>query len=346
MRVPISVIRFTLAAAAAFSLATVSFALAGPSPAHAAGTRLLAEPGGDILQIPDSAFSPAVPSDAGYVLDNSNVRVSDPADWPRSMHTTGYSTWGRVTGYFRSAGWQPAGSTNTLHWLYAGHIFSTVDGAEKAWHDGAVDGAQSYGLYHASSCTETVGMTCRRTHDSGEVFVDFVQYGVCLVETAAVETNASGKTVKLPKAQALATLTNIDTAVATAMKNGCAATTPSSAGTPAYSVGRLSTLNPSGRPQTIFRAGEQGYLRVTWHAKHLPAHRKTAILIRYMGLRRGRWSVVASPLPVGVRSTNGSNTYLTSFYAPRSYSALRMSVSIHLLGRWSDSKVITIRVHS
>lgn len=115
-------------------------------------------------------------------------------------------------------------------------------------------------------------------------------------------------------------------------------------GKPSYSFDGLTTLNASRHQQSAFRAREQGFLTIAWTAKHLNSKQQTEIQITYQAMSRGHWRTIASPLPITVSTTNGSNSYQISFYTPQSYSAMRFTVALYLLGRWSQHRSATITI--
>jgi hypothetical protein len=114
---------------------------------------------------------------------------------------------------------------------------------------------------------------------------------------------------------------------------------------PSYSFDSLTILNKYQQPQSSFQTAEQGYLRMTWTARHLSGKQQADIQISYQVLRGRAWQTLASPLPLTVPTTNGLNSYKNGFFAPKGYSAMRFTVAMRLLGRWSTRKTVTVSIH-
>src|SRR5712692_2340052 len=85
-----------------------------------------------LLRLPNSAFSPAVVIASG-VEDNAHA---DQAIF-NLRHSTSYVTFGRLTGYDQRARWQPTTPQNDVVFYYRGSVFSSSNGALRAWRDGS-----------------------------------------------------------------------------------------------------------------------------------------------------------------------------------------------------------------
>lgn len=68
------------------------------------------------------------------------------------------------------------------------------------------------------------------------------------------------------------------------------------------------------------------------------------IKITFQVMQSGVWRTLASPPHASLPTTNGANRYLTGFYAPKSYQAMRITAAVRFLGRWSRNKSTTISI--
>jgi hypothetical protein len=219
-----------------------------------------------------------------------------------------------------------------------------------AWHDGAVDALVGRSNYAGSSCTDAVGLTCTRTDYADIQFNDFIQYGVCLAETTVLEETSQGvpatndHLMQTQNTQALATLTHVDLAAVSAMKNACAAAVPTPTSTPtrtprpkptptqpakpSLTVNPLSVTDLGGHTRHAFRKGQHFLVKATWHAKHMAGARE-ADLSFTLSPGQGAKGVTAVHLHEQVPSASGVNHYTREF-------------QIVVTGTWRISVRITV----
>ena len=177
-----------------------------------------------LLRLPNSAFSPAQVTRSG-VEDNAHA---DQTIF-NLRHSTSYVTFGRLTGYDQGAVWQPTTPQMKVSFSYRGSVFSSANGALRAWRDGSTYSLR-FKSWVSTNCPTVALTLCARligTFRSGyRDWYDIFPYGQCLVETTAF---FPGRLSSVYQRQVAITLTNIDRAALAAAERGCRTITPTPA---------------------------------------------------------------------------------------------------------------------
>jgi hypothetical protein len=204
------------------------------SPSRAAASTMpWSHPGShdaNSLQIPSSAFAPAIP---GTALALDLAAIDTVQDWPRIHHSSGYGSWGFTAGSIQEAHWTPSGWADPVTFSYTGSRFASEPGAYDAWQDASTYWPYKYNNIVYSACPEVSTAMCNRWELNGNNGIvewdDTLQIGACIVEARAFAPLAL---FAAQLVQIATTLAAIDRAAIGAEETDCSA--------PPASVPRLS----------------------------------------------------------------------------------------------------------